>query len=119
MDYVEWNAKIRAQYPDLFGERCRNDTPDGWQDIITDMCSRLSAVDDLSPIVQIKEKFGGLRVYFNTVTPDAAEAIIADAERACEETCDICGQHGKLIVSHQVYKVVCPDHENFMKERLR
>jgi hypothetical protein len=41
-------------------------------------------------IVQIKEKFGELRVYCDTYSPEAEEYIFA-AAKACSETCAECG----------------------------
>lgn len=114
MNYEEWDAGLRAKYPDMFDKRCSNEAPSGWRNIINDMCERLSTIEGVPPIVQIKEKFGGLRVYFDTIEPTDAEVIVANAERACEQTCDICGQAGKMLVSRHVWKVVCSDHENFM-----
>jgi hypothetical protein len=76
---------------------------DGWFDILWRLC------EDLEPLVaefeatgecqfeilQVKEKFGGLRVYVN----DANDTIHLHIETAMWEslrTCEICGQPGIL-----------------------
>ena len=42
------------------------DTGDGWNDLIRDLATELSALPISWEIVQIKEKFGGLRFYINS-----------------------------------------------------
>ena len=44
---------------------------------------------------QVKEKFGGLRVYMNQTTPGIDEAIDAATEQA-STTCEKCGKKGSL-----------------------
>ncbi len=43
-----------------------------------------------TPIVQIKEKFGTLRIYVKAYT-EGIDAAIKEAERDCEITCEHCG----------------------------
>jgi hypothetical protein len=59
-------------------------------------------------ILQVKEKFGGLRVYVN----DANDAIRQRIETAALEsfhTCEICGQPGELREESWI-KTLCDEH---------
>lgn len=52
--------------------------------------------DPTSPkAVQIKEKFGSLRIYMNYYFPEI-EKLIDDAVKKADETCERCGQPGEL-----------------------
>lgn len=74
-----------------FGFECGK----GWFGIIEEMCEKLSKVvpEDFE-IIQVKEKFGGLRVYSN-FSNDEIDKIITEAEIKAESTCEICGDVGK------------------------
>ena len=77
---------------------------DGWFEIIWRLCA------DLEPLVaefeqetgsqfevlQVKEKFGGLRFYVNCRRNDAIRQRILAAIEESFHTCEICGQPGKL-----------------------
>jgi hypothetical protein len=78
---------------------------DGWYPLIEDMLKSLMAVNTegnyVVQIRQIKEKFGGLRVYWDC-TSDITEAdykrlndIVDKAEELAEQTCEVCGAEGK------------------------
>jgi len=85
-----------------FGFECQ----DGWFKIIYDLSEKLEKliIEDKKtspdpnyfPIaLQVKEKFGGLRFYMTCATDDMENAI-ADAEKMCDETCEVCGNEGTL-----------------------
>jgi hypothetical protein len=71
---------------------------DGWYPIIYDTCELLEFIK--APLVwtQIKEKFGGLRMYYHFTEDDfpllmrnAVDAIINAAEEKASRTCESCG----------------------------
>lgn len=81
----------------------------GWQPIVLQALTKLNALNnpDLY-IVQVKEKFGGLRIY-TSPTDEEIMGIIRDAEIAASVTCEFCGSTDsvkKLPVRHW-YKTVC------------
>ena len=67
------------------------ETPDLWLEIIFDAHKKMLAIDPSYEISQIKEKFGGLRYYFDTKfdwnSPEAIamNAIIGEAEKRVAE----------------------------------
>lgn len=62
----------------------------GWAPIVEDAVHQLE--DEGATILQVKEKFGGLRIYVAGATP-ATAAIIDAAEREAAATCEYCGGH--------------------------
>jgi len=89
---------------------------DGWFGILWRLC------EDLEPLVaeaekhtsrpfevrQVKEKFGGLRFYVNHRTDAICERIMG-AELESIQTCEICGQPGKLWQEKWI-RTLCDEH---------
>jgi len=81
-----------------FGLECGN----GWFDLIYDLSAKLEALIAAMPSEQqercyahqIKEKFGGLRVYLSTET-DEMDDLISKAEDLSYKTCETCGEDGE------------------------
>lgn len=69
----------------------------GWHTIIAELDAKLIEVMPDIRYLQIKEKFGGLRVYVTKDRPEV-DALILEAEREAAETCEKCGAPGKLMV---------------------
>lgn len=69
---------------------------DGWVGIIEDF---LKGMDQLGPwnheIVQLKEKFGGLRIYLGDSTAEREE-LVRLAEIRADRTCEWCGAPGTV-----------------------
>lgn len=69
----------------------------GWKGIIKDTDAKLKFVDPNYKIVQIKEKFGGLRYYYDqsveydSVPSRIMEDIVRSAEHYASRTCERCG----------------------------
>ena len=59
-------------------------------------------------IIQIKEKFGGLRIYVDDPTP-AVEVEIREAENQSYKTCEVCGEPGQLYGGSWL-KTLCKEH---------
>ena len=88
---------------------------DGWFDLIWRLCERLEPVvaaeeaESGRPfqVLQVKEKFGGLRFYHN-YNNDAISALIAAAKIEAFHTCEVCGQPGKR--SDVSWLITCEEH---------
>ena len=73
----------------------------GWFDLINDVSAKLEALILTEPegqrenyrASQVKSKFGGLRLYMSSSTPEM-DAAIAIAEGLSYETCEECGAPG-------------------------
>lgn len=61
---------------------------------------------ELPLVVQVKEKFGGLRFYMENMTREIRGLV----ENACEQskiTCDSCGAEGSLYNNKGWYRTSC------------
>ena len=99
--------------------QCPLECRTGWMELIYKMCVE---IDDLyfylnreceMSILQCKEKFGSLRIYYNADEYDEVTDIIADIiikyEQLSKSTCEICGAEGKLVKDGYWIKVRCED----------
>jgi hypothetical protein len=72
---------------------------DGWFDIINDLSAELHYIilktDCSCRASQVKEKYGTLRYYMDTETSEMSK-FIKLAEKRSTETCEYCGEKGKL-----------------------
>lgn len=80
----------------------------GWQKIVFDLsvaieaelrsCQEIFPLEQLPYVVQVKEKFGGLRFYLSTVPAPiskSVENLICQAEKESYRTCEECGEPGQ------------------------
>jgi len=65
-------------------------------------------------VAQIKEKFGGLRFYYDG-GDDYVSGLVDMAERWTEATCEVCGQPGRLR-SGSWLKTLCDKHYDESKK---
>lgn len=71
----------------------------GWRNILLELDADLTKIDPNFKYVQIKEKFGGLRVYVESSQDRFFDPLwdrIREAERRSYKTCEVCGHPGEL-----------------------
>lgn len=71
--------------------------------------------NQLPKIVQVKEKFGGLRFYADGCT-EAQDQLISFAETLSAMTCEVCGAPGTLRTDGWI-KCLCDTHHKERKKR--
>jgi len=116
--------EIVTQYEELFTERgnCIS-VGSGWLNIVADVCHCIMRNADITKeyaqtteekaviaypqVLQVKEKFGGLRFYTN-VSNDYINGVIAMAEMQAHRTCEYCGKPGKSTRGGWI-KTLCDD----------
>jgi len=59
------------------------------------LCSCTSYEEHLPKVVQVKEKYGGLRYYMSGNVTEQMEAYIQSAENMSFTICELCGEPGK------------------------
>ena len=71
---------------------------DGWHDLVDNMCREIVSLGDPNVVlVQVKEKFGYLRVYCEQVENRDVYVVISNHEERSVTTCMSCGNNeGKL-----------------------
>lgn len=82
---------------------------DGWYGILERLLVDIAAMSPPADfaILQVKEKYGTLRVYVSSAS-DAIFDRIDQAELESAATCEICGKPGKLRGTHWV-ETLCDD----------
>lgn len=107
---------------ELFKDKVAFEFHDGWTDLIyelgkdiTELCELTNC--ELPMIQQIKEKFGTLRFYYNTLNsqyPEIVEksinALVRQAESKSTNVCEICGKYGETRTNGIVF-TSCDEHK--------
>lgn len=119
----ELEQKLIEKYPSLFRDRTRPPTEslmcygcehdDGWYSIIESMCSLIErhmdgGKDNPYRFTQIKEKFGGLRVY-DIGGDEYIQGVIDMAESMSYKTCELTGKPGELCANGFWMKTLSPE----------
>jgi hypothetical protein len=83
---------------------------DGWEALLAPILEEADRVD--ATIMQAKEKFGRLRVYFDPGAGDTdkLEDLIDQAEKDSSTVCELCGRPGVLMDKGHWLKTLCPTH---------
>ena len=65
----------------------------GWDELIDKCVDKMLKADPTVNFLQIKEKFGGLRIYYSHSgnVESLLDDYVADAEDEAEKTCMLCG----------------------------
>jgi len=67
----------------------------GWFSLINEALKKLFKLNPKLQILQIKEKFGGLRLYVSHCSSEM-NIVINEAKAKAEKTCELCGAPGDL-----------------------
>jgi hypothetical protein len=117
--YPDLFSDIDSRMPyQLFGFECH----DGWFDLLKDLIDNLKIMcskedfytgfydDEVVPLKvdQVKEKFGTLRFYVNWEN-DSIRAAIKVAEKRSAETCEFCGNPGKMTQRGYWLQTLCDE----------
>ena len=96
------------------------ETGDGWEPLIRECSAKLEAInnrienpDNWIRASQIKEKFGTLRFYLNSVPieyADEADKAVDEAEEKSGVTCEMCGEPGDTYGGSWL-STVCEKHK--------
>ena len=107
---------------ELFKDKVAFEFHDGWTDLIyelgkdiTELCELTNC--ELPMIQQIKEKFGTLRFYYNTlnsqypkIVEKSISALVRQAESKSANVCEICGKYGETRTNGIVF-TSCDEHK--------
>jgi len=130
----ELDNQLCEKYPKIFADRYKPMTEtamcwgleigDGWYKILDSLCNQIQHYVDwkqeqkdkygrgqgCSQVIatQVKEKFGGLRFYYEG-GDDYIRGLVSMAESWAENTCETCGHPGKLKGRGWLY-TACDEH---------
>lgn len=126
----ELDKQLCEKYPKIFVNR--NGLPtetlmcfgfehdDGWYDILDALCGQIQnhldwvnrKEESVSQVVavQVKEKFGGLRFYYDG-GDDIVDGMVRMAESWAAHTCEVCGNKG-VIRGGGWLRSLCDEHSN-------
>lgn len=96
---------------------------DGWDELVNTLVVKLRELDPNLEILQIKEKFGGLRAYISTHSEDPEviskfNDLINEAEEKSYAICESCGKEGRSTSLNGWYRTLCKqDEERIIAER--
>lgn len=78
--------------------RCGFDIGLGWMSVIESAFEKMIAAGWDKELRQVKQKFGGLRIYINSLklTDTELNRIITQAEVECSKICEICGKEREI-----------------------
>lgn len=79
----------------------------GWRSILEDLHQELMGIDPNYQTAQVKEKFGGLRVYLLSEKNDAVLLAVGKALNKSLTTCENCGEPGSLQIENYWVKTLC------------
>ncbi len=98
-EHKMWYDDLLSKYPSVFKNLQYLECDEGWHNLVDKLCSVMENYikhqlpDDIQDevyVVQIKEKFGGLRFYISHSDP-FLDGAIAMAERMSYTICESCG----------------------------
>jgi len=105
---------LYEKYP--FTDSIYFECDDGWFRILDNLFNEISPYtteDNEFIVLQVKEKYGQLRVYVSPYIQEV-EDIIDVYEKISLGTCEACGIEGKLVGKNH-FKVLCKEHETQWK----
>lgn len=124
-EYDEFAERMETKYPEMFSEPYGGFCVDaGWWPIIESLCSQIQhhvkwkqeqkeqygRGEGCPPVIvrQIKEKFGGLRFYYDG-GDDYVSGLVSMAESWAGHVCEECGNPGKSRSTGWI-KTLCDEH---------
>ena len=109
-EYTDGLVAIMMRIPDGWGRWISCDR--GWYQIIVDIDRKLAKLDPNYSIHQVKEKFGGLRFYFEPTSSVDARAreemrkIVGRGEAEAAKTCEQCGTNQRVRLRNERARVL-------------
>lgn len=80
----------------------------GWYSIVKELIAELINLGWDREVIQVKEKFGGLRFYVSNI-PEGGDSVILKYEALSHHVCEVCGNYG-TIRGGSWLQTLCDDH---------
>jgi hypothetical protein len=137
--YDEFAKRMEEKYPKMFDDTYGGFCADsGWWPIIESLCDNIQSHIDWEQktadqcaklnkpipevaaqvvVAQIKEKFGGLRFYYDG-GDDYIRGLVSMAESWADHSCETCGGPGKKRSGGWI-KTLCDEHDEERQRRTK
>jgi hypothetical protein len=97
-----------AYYKGYSLEQALQSVGEGWHGLLREVYDKMATLDTHMDILQVKEKWGGLRIY-TSVVHDVFDKFLIDIERKSFTICEFCGSPGALRKGGW-YRTLCDEH---------
>jgi hypothetical protein len=125
--YDTFAKRMEEKYPKMFSQPYGGfAVGEGWWPILQALCSNIqhylnwknkdSEVVPQVVVAQIKEKFGGLRFYYDG-GDDRIQGMVSMAESWADKSCETCGKPGRRRESGWI-KTLCDEHHEERQQTL-
>lgn len=132
--YDAFAEKMEAKYPKMFTEGYGGFAVGaGWWPILESLCANIQSYVDWKQeqkekysrgegceqvvVTQIKEKFGGLRFYYDG-GDDRIDGMVRMAEAWADHSCEMCGKPG-VRRSGGWIRTLCDEHEAERQQKMQ
>lgn len=109
--------RLLKNFPEIYDKYFYTGIGDGWFPLlerlsyeIMDLCRERGVVPPRA--LQVKEKFGALRAYFEYIEIDDMEEIVSKYERESVSICELCGEKGFCKPKNGWVKTLCESCRN-------
>ena len=127
-EYDVFEKQMTAKYPAIFSQPYGDfAVGKGWWPILESLCANIQSHIDWKAkqgqfvpqvvVEQIKEKFGGLRFYYNG-GDNTVDGMVRMAESWAGKSCETCGSPGKQRQGGWI-RTLCDQHEEDRQQRLK
>ena len=99
-----------VNYDGYTREFAKQSVGSGWHSLIDEVFDALEKKFSMVKIIQVKEKFGGLRIYTDYLNDDF-DKIIQNVSEKSFTICETCGAAGNLR-DGSWYRTLCETHAN-------
>ena len=88
---------------------------EGWMSLVIELLDKIQHLVDNNPeysglqVIQVKEKYGSLRVYLNYYYKEIEDIIDEYEEKSCY-ICEVCGEKGEIRNINNWYTALCDKH---------
>lgn len=114
------SESVAARLQELFGVELW--CGPGWHELLLDAGEQLRDEFPEGSFTEVKEKFGGLRIYGHPGSDDDFDrwnAIIREAEDRAAVTCELCGEPGQFGSSRGWSSTLCLEHRRMSQDHPR
>ena len=127
-EYEEFEKRMHERFPEMFSKPYGGfAVGKGWWKIIESLCANIQAHIDWKNerketcnqgdgceqvvVAQIKEKFGGLRFYYEG-GDEFIQGMVRMSEAWAANTCEVCGEPGVTVPTYGWVSTLCEKHRN-------